>query len=115
MGGKSQPTQAPPPPTVGDTSQPSVDTEMMGQLMQMMAAQAAASAAMAAMPQVPEVPPVYTSPEIDWTEQIDQLNSKVRSDEALDRARKKSVADTVHTGSLLDDSEPSTTKKSILG
>ena len=69
MGGKSQPTQAPPPPTVGDTSQPSVDTEMMGQLMQMMAAQAAASAAMAAMPQVPEVPPVYTSPEIDWTEQ----------------------------------------------
>ena len=111
MGGKgtqqpSAPVYQPPAEQAGGA-----DTEMMQMMMQMMAAQAA----MAAMPPaMPEIPPVYTDPKIDWKEKVDQLNQRMKADYAKDKQKKKGLTDTVLTGSLLEEEQPSTTNKSIL-
>jgi hypothetical protein len=75
----------------------------------------AAQSAMAAMPPaMPEVPPVYTDPKIDWAEKVDQLNQKMKADYAKDQQRRKTATDTVLTGSLLEEEQPTTTDKSML-
>lgn len=115
MGSKGTAEQPAPPPVVADTTQPGMDPAMLQSLVQAMAAQSAMVAAMAAPPPQPELPPIYTTPEIDWGEKLDQLNAKARGETAGELARKKGRLDTVHTGLLLDDEEATTTRSSILG
>jgi len=113
MGGKSQ-MQEPPPPVIGDTTQ-GMDAAALEGLMQMMAAQSAVTAAMAAQPPpTPQLPPIYTSPEIDWADKIEALNYKVAGEEAAEKARRKGLIDTIHSGLLLDEEEPETTNP-VLG
>ncbi len=113
MGGKSSELPSPPPPAIQQSG--TEDTATMDMLMQMMAAQSAMAAAAAQPPPMPEIPPIYETPEINWEDQLAQLNQKAKAQTAADIARKKGVLDTIGSGSLLaEDEEPDTTDLSIL-
>lgn len=115
MGSKAT-QESPPPPVIGDTTQPGLDEAALTSILQAMAAQSAATAALAAQPPPqPELPAVYTTPEIDWGDKLEQLNAKAAGETAAEIGKKKGVLDTIHTGLLLDDEDPETTKAFILG
>ena len=115
MGGKSSELPSPPPPAIQQSGSEMDQAGMMDMMMQMMAAQSAMAAAAAQPPPMPEIPPIYETPEINWEDQLAQLNQKAKAQTAADIARKKGVLDTIGSGSLLaEDEEPDTTDLSIL-
>lgn len=84
------------------------DDQMMMGMMEMMGAMMESANA----PEAPDpiaVPEVVRTEEVDWTEKMDQLNSKAKADYTLDRARKQGRLDTIHTSPLLDDEDIATT------
>lgn len=114
MGGKGSIPQ-PPPETGLPEKTGGSDTELMQQMMKLIGEQSMAAVAAAAQPpQMPAIPTLYEAPKVDWGEKVDQLNQKMKTDYGLSKAQKKGLLDTISPKSLLDDSEPSTTHKSIL-
>ena len=60
-------------------------------------------------PTVYEAPEVVKAKSIDWTEKQDQLRSRTKADYTAQRTKAKGRADTVLTGSLLDEEGAETT------
>lgn len=80
-------------------------TGMMGMMSQVMSS---------SQESLPETPETYSTPAVDWTEQTEQLNNKMRADYNVEEARRKGNQDTVLTSPLLED-EDATVTGSILG
>ena len=60
------------------------------------------------------MPEVQKAPDIDWSEKMQQLQSKSKADFALDAARKKGISNSTYTSPLLDDEEADTTHVSLV-
>ena len=60
------------------------------------------------------MPEVQKAPDIDWSERMQQLQSKSKADFALDAARKKGISNSTYTSPLLDDEEADTTHVSLV-
>lgn len=116
MGNKGK---APDPPEV-DNSQNEALLAMMAQQAQIVPAMM--SGMMSSMSQVmsqmnndPIIPPtVYRAPEVDWSEQQEQLAAKVRADYNVEEARRRTRSDTILTSPLLDEEDANVWGSSIL-
>ena len=97
-----------PPQQTGD------ELAAMEMMMMQQAAMLPAMAAAMAPPATPTIPPVYTAPEIDWTEKTEQLAQAMKADASLDRARKVGRTATYITSPLLGEEEVETTSPSLL-
>ena len=60
------------------------------------------------------IPEPVKAPDIDWSEKMQQLQSKSKADFALDAARKKGISNSTYTSPLLDDEEADTTHVSLV-
>ena len=60
------------------------------------------------------IPEPVKAPDIDWSEKMQQLQSKSKADFALDVARKKGISNSTYTSPLLDDEEADTTHVSLV-
>jgi len=110
MGGKGSDAAA---PAVVMPEQDNSQNEMLLAQMAGMMSQMSQIQAQSAMPEIPAIPTVDTPAEIDWVEKQEKLASKMKAEEALDSARRKGRADTIHT-SYLDDEEDTSIATSIL-
>jgi len=110
MGGKGSDAAA---PAVVMPEQDNSQNEMLLAQMAGMMSQMSQIQAQSAMPEIPAIPTVDTPAEIDWVEKQEKLASKMKAEEALDSARRKGRADTIHTR-YLDDEEDTSIATSIL-
>ena len=60
------------------------------------------------------IPEPVKAPDIDWSEKMQQLQSKSKADFALDAARKKGISNSTYTSPLLDDEDADTTHVSLV-
>ena len=60
------------------------------------------------------IPEPVKAPDIDWSEKMQQLQSKSKADFALDAARKKGISNSTYTSPLLDDEEADTMHVSLV-
>ena len=60
------------------------------------------------------IPEPVKAPDIDWSEKMQQLQSKAKADFALDAARRKGISNSTYTSPLLDDEEADTTHVSLV-
>ena len=113
MGGKGSDAAAPAVvmPEQDNSQNEMLLAQMAGMMSQM--SQMSQIQAQSAMPEIPAIPTVDTPAEIDWVEKQEKLASKMKAEEALDSARRKGRADTIHT-SYLDDEEDTSIATSIL-
>lgn len=115
MGGKNN---SPPPPPVDNSANEAMLAQiaMMSQMIPQMAmAQQQQMAGMISQmqqqqqPMLPMLPPVYSSPEVDWTEKIGELKHKAQANYTLDQARKVGRSATILTSPFLEDEDANVT------
>lgn len=120
MGGKGGGGSSFTPPTQND----GMDQEMLAQLFQgmmgmmggMMEGFTGQLTALSQQMQqnMTPIPEPVKAPDIDWSEKMQQLQSKSKADFALDAARKKGISNSTYTSPLLDDEEADTTHVSLV-
>lgn len=112
MGGKGA---GEPPPPVDNSANDAMLTQiaMMSQMIPQMAMaqqqQMAGMISQMQQQQQPMLPPVYSSPEVDWTEKISELKHKAQANYTLDQARKTGRSATILTSPFLEDEDANVT------
>ena len=119
MGGKGGGSSFTPPP-----QDDGVDQEMLAQMFQgmmgmmggMMEGFTGQLTALSQQMQqsMTAMPEIQKAPDIDWSEKMQQLQSKSKADFALDAARKKGISNSTYTSPLLDDEDADTTHVSLV-